>query len=527
MLEQYVSLFEIIFRGGNIYLYKSGDLRLRGKHKRSKTEDPASSALDSTCCPQVEKSPVSTATPYAPLEAALTYRSRLTAAQRAAINLVLSGLGIGCLVAPEWMIQTGSITLFAVFFLMMAWRCTLLFAGLILRLKRPEPTLQDVPDHSLPLYTILIPAYRESALMAQMARALRAIDWPADRLDVIILLEADDQSTIAAAEAAHFPERTRLFRVPSGGPRTKPNALNHGLQLAAGAYVTVYDIEDLPEPVQLRAAYKMFQVCDPEVVCLQAPLIADNANQCWLSAHWGLEYDIQFRLLLTGLSLYKMPLLLGGTSNHFRKDTLLALGGWDAWNVTEDADLGMRLTRASLRAETIAVPTYEDAPTNFRIWMSQRSRWIKGHMQTWLVLMRNPAKTLRQMGLMPFLCMQLSLGAGILAPLFHAPCFGFVLATYTIPGLRLGLAGTLLLATGLTVSLFGGLAAPGEWSLHRVIAVLTRPIYWPLHSFAAYRAVWELAKDPFFWAKTPHNPRPKESPAHCSIGSSASASPPA
>ena len=363
--------------------------------------------------------------------------------------------------------------------------------------------------------------------MDQMARALWAIDWPSDRLDIIILLEADDYSTIAAAKAAPFPLGTHLFCVPRSGPRTKPNALNHGLQLAAGEYVTVYDIEDLPEPGQLRVAYNTFQYCDPEVACLQAPLIADNANQCWLSAHWGLEYDIQFRLLLTGLSVYKMPLLLGGTSNHFRKDTLLALGGWDAWNVTEDADLGMRLARASLRAETIAVPTYEDAPTDLRIWMSQRSRWIKGHMQTWLVLMRDPSKTLRQMGLMPFLCMQLSLGAGILAPLFHAPSFGFVLAAYLFPDLQLGLLGTLLLATGLIVSLFGGLAAPGDWSLHRLIAVLTRPIYWPLHSLAAYRAVWELAKDPFFWAKTPHNPRPKESSAYCSIGSSVSASPPA
>lgn len=410
---------------------------------------------------------------------------------------------------------------------MMAWRCTLLLAGLILRLSDAKPPQSSVSDDALPIYTILIPAYRESALMDQMARALWAIDWPPDRLDIIILLEADDYSTIAAAEAAPFPARTHLIRVPSGGPRTKPNALNHGLQLATGEYVTVYDIEDLPDPGQLRAAYNRFQHCDPEVVCLQAPLVADNANDCWLSAHWGLEYDIQFRLLLTGLSVYNMPLLLGGTSNHFRKDALLALGGWDAWNVTEDADLGMRLARASLRAETITVPTYEDAPTNLRIWMSQRSRWIKGHMQTWLVLMRYPSKTLRQMGLVPFMCMQLSLGAGILAPLFHAPCFGFVLATYMIPDLQLGLAGTLLLATGLIVSLFGSLAAPGEWSLHRMVAVLTRPLYWPLHSFAAYRAVWELAKDPFFWAKTPHNPRPKESSAHCSIGSSVSAQPPA
>ena len=172
------------------------------------------------------------------------HRTRLTIAQRAAINLFLAGLGVGWLLAPGWLLQTGSITLFAVFFLMMAWRCTLLLAGLVLRLGGAKPPQNNVSDDTLPIYTILIPAYRESALMEQMARALWAIDWPPDRLDIIILLEADDYSTIAAAEAAPFPARTHLIRVPSGGPRTKPNALNHGLQLATGEYVTVYDIED-------------------------------------------------------------------------------------------------------------------------------------------------------------------------------------------------------------------------------------------------------------------------------------------
>ena len=429
--------------------------------------------------------------------------------------------------APAWMLEVGAIALFLVFFLMIAWRSALLFCGWIVS-EAPTIHPEALPtDRDLPIYTILIPAFRERALMPQIAEAMQALEWPESRLDILVLLEADDFDTIAAAEAAPFPKNTRIYRVPPGGPRTKPNALNHGLALARGAFVTIYDVEDLPDPNQLRAAYQKFNQVNPRVVCLQAPLVADNATRSWLTAQWGLEYDIQFRLLPPGLALYKMPLLLGGTSNHFRKDALLALGGWDAWNVTEDADLGMRLARASLRADTLASHTFEDAPARAGIWLPQRSRWIKGHLQTWLVLMRTPWRTARQMGFTAFLSMQLSLGSGILAPLFNAPCFLFVLATFLIPDLELGRAGWLLLISGLGAGLFAGIAAPGRWSLMRVFAILTQPLYWPLHSCAAYLAIWELAREPFFWAKTPHCPRQDESASNCSTGSSASASQPA
>ncbi|MFN3212996.1 MAG: glycosyltransferase [Henriciella sp.] len=456
----------------------------------------------------------------------LTYKSRLNAPQQATISICLACLGIGGLLFPGGVARIAPSLLFTLFFAMIAWRSTLLFAGWVLRRSPTDRTVPHTADSELPIYSILIPAYREQDLMGQIAMAMNALDWPADRLDIILLLEADDTETLIAAEAAPFPAQTRLCIIPPGGPRTKPNALNHGLHHAIGDFVTVYDVEDLPDPSQLRATYQAFKNSPAGLVCLQAPLVADNADQSWLAAQWALEYAIQFRLLLPGLSLYQMPLLLGGTSNHFRKEALLSLGGWDAWNVTEDADLGMRLARASLCSATISVPTYEDAPTRPSIWMAQRSRWIKGHIQTWLVLMRKPVKTCRQMGFVAFISMQLSLGAGILAPLFHAPCFAFVAAALVLPEFELALAGSLLLASGLANGLTGGLAAPGPWTVQRVLAILTQPFYWPLHSFAAYRAIWELAKNPFFWAKTPHRPRPDEGLEHCSTGSSASASPP-
>lgn len=371
-----------------------------------------------------------------------------------------------------------------------------------------------------PTYSIMIPVYREAGIMAQIARAMSDLNWPADKLDLQILLEADDAETIAAAQAASFPPNTRLTLVPEGGPRTKPNALNYGLTQARGEYVTVYDAEDLPHPDQLQAAFNAFEHISRTTVCLQCPLVADNGGSSWLSAQWALEYDVQFGLLLPGLATYRMPLLIGGTSNHFRKSALLALGGWDAWNVTEDADLGIRIARAGLSTGTINIPTYEDAPTQFGIWYSQRSRWIKGHMQTWFVLMRDPHKALRQLGFAGFVTSQMTLGGAILAPLFFLPCAMLVLVLSVLGELG-SLYGLSLIPIALGVGLIGDLAAPGPWSHHRLIAASTRWLYWPLHSLAAFRAIWELANKPFFWAKTPHQPRRAEATQSCSTGSSA------
>ena len=230
---------------------------------------------------------------------------------------------------------------------------------------------------------------------------------------------------------------------------------------------------------------------------------------------------------MPGLTRLQMPVLLGGTSNHFRRDALFALGGWDAWNVTEDADLGLRIARAGLRCAVMSMPTYEDAPADLGVWVAQRSRWVKGFIQTWLVLMRSPAITARELGLRRFVAAHLSLGTAILAPLLFAPCMIIVLLALASNTLAIGPIGTTLLIAALVVGLMGDLCAPGRWHLRRVVAMLTRTLYWPLHFLAALRAIWELAKDPFFWAKTPHKPRHPESALSCSTGLSASVSPPA
>lgn len=448
-----------------------------------------------------------------------SYRNGIHPRQQAVFNACIALVGVCGLIQPILTASIISWMLLVSFSALILFRLMMVLTAIALQRFHHPPDAAFCDKGDLPTFTILIAAYQEASMMEQLARALDAISWPQDKLEILILMEADDHETQAAAQAAAFSDAVRLITVPPDGPRTKPNALNHGLNLAGGKYVTVYDVEDVPHPNQLWHAHSAFERSSAQTVCVQAPLVAVNERASWLAAHWALEYDVQFGLLLPSLSRHGLPILLGGTSNHFRRATLLAAGGWDAWNVTEDADLGVRLARAGLTVKTIQTPTFESAPTRFDIWCAQRSRWLKGFLQTWLVLMRNPARSLRQMGPVRFLAAQLSLGGAILAPLAQIPCVCLMVLALWSGHLEVGRAGLTLFFAGLGVGLMGDVAAPGKWSAPRLFAIATRPLYWPLHSVAAYRALWELAKKPFFWAKTPHQPHDVEPGSFYSTGS--------
>ncbi|MEM1105589.1 MAG: glycosyltransferase [Pseudomonadota bacterium] len=391
----------------------------------------------------------------------------------------------------------------AVFTLLVAWRAALLWVATMPGFARSLPA--EIPEGvGLPVYSILVPLFREAAAIPGLARALGALDWPPGRLEIILLLETGDEATKAAVEAADWPAGTRQLIAPPGLPQTKPRALNYGLQYAQGALVCIYDAEDRPHPSQLRQAYGAFLRRGPSVACVQAPLAAYNHRGSWLALHWGLEYAVQFGLLLPALARLRLPLLLGGTSNHFRMSVLRRLHGWDAWNVTEDADLGVRLARRGFKSAVIGAPTFEEAPETLRIWVAQRSRWLKGFLQTWAVMCRNPRQTARETGLFAFIALQIMVLGPVLAALAHAPiCIG--LAAWWIWGgaSPSGMALALALA-GYGANVYGVLAAPGPAGLRRWLGAVTLPAYWPLQSVAALRAVYGLLRTPHFWAKTPH-----------------------
>jgi len=381
-------------------------------------------------------------------------------------------------------------------------------AAILLRLlaaAQLKPILWRLADPArFPVYTVLCPLYREARVVPDLAAALAQIDYPTAFLDIKLIVESDDADTVAAALAASAPY-IEVIVVPAAAPRTKPKALNIGLARARGEYVVVYDAEDRPHPQQLRAALAAFEDGGEALACVQAPLVIDNAGASWLARQFAAEYAIQFREILPLLTRFGLPLPLGGSSNHFRTQAVRDVGGWDPYNVTEDADLGYRLARDGHRTGVVGPPTSEEAPVSFAAWRRQRARWIKGHMQTWLVLMRDPGRTARELGFGGFASMQLLLGAGVLAALVHGPLAFIILIAALSPYDILTPTDFTLALSGYCVAIFAALSASAlANNLSHARAALTMPLYWPLSTVAALIALWELFVQPHRWTKTAH-----------------------
>jgi cellulose synthase/poly-beta-1,6-N-acetylglucosamine synthase-like glycosyltransferase len=372
---------------------------------------------------------------------------------------------------------------------------------------------RSIPDDALPVYTLLVPAYREPEVIPKLLAELERLEYPHDRLDVQLLLEADDPETLAAVTAARPGPYVHVIRVPPSEPRTKPKACNVGLAKARGTYVTIYDAEDRPDPLQLRRAVVAFSRVPDEVVCLQAKLSYYNAEQNLITRWFTAEYGMWFSQLLPALVHEDAPVPLGGTSNHFRRQALFDVGGWDAFNVTEDADLGIRLHRLGMRTRVLDSTTLEEANSDVVNWVKQRSRWYKGYLQTWLVHMRHPVALWRELGARGFLGFNLFVGGTPLLALAN-PVFWALTAIWFIahPALVAALfppviyyAGLICLTFGNMLFLYGTVVSAHQ--LRRpslVLAGLLAPAYWVLMSIAAIKALVQLVSMPSFWEKTVH-----------------------
>ncbi len=386
------------------------------------------------------------------------------------------------------------------------------------------PLVASEEEGELPVYTVLVALYREEAVVQQLITALDRLDWPRSRLDIKFVCEADDAATLEAIRRANPGPHMEVITVPASQPRTKPKALSYALTGARGAYIAVYDAEDRPHPQQLREAYRTFREQPENLACLQAPLIISNARASWISACFALEYSGLFRCMLPLLAALKLPLPLGGTSNHFRTDVLRRVGAWDPYNVTEDADLGLRLHRLGYRSAMIRRQTLEDAPTSLKVWLSQRARWYKGWLQCWLVMTRTPVATARQMGWRAYIVFQMLIGGMLLSSLAHPLVFvSFLLLAVAIAenGVDVLLSGQELLFLIDMMNILGSYVIFLLMGQRRMIAFekqqigrrwLAIPLYWMLLSLAAWRAVIELKTQPFVWNKTPHLPVAKVCP---------------
>jgi cellulose synthase/poly-beta-1,6-N-acetylglucosamine synthase-like glycosyltransferase len=335
-------------------------------------------------------------------------------------------------------------------------------------------------------------------------------NYPKEKLDIKLVLEADDRETRARLEAMQLGAPFELIIAPAVAPRTKPKALNAALPSARGTFVVVYDAEDRPEPDQLRRALDVFSTGNHRLACAQARLTIDNTADSWLARLFTAEYAGLFDVFLPSLAAWKMPLPLGGSSNHFRTDILRRIGAWDPYNVTEDADLGMRLARFGYRTTVISSTTYEEAPARLRPWLRQRTRWFKGWIQTWLVHMRAPRKLLRELGLRGFVVFQLLAGGSVLAALVH-PLF-LIELLWEIASAQTNAAAALTASPHAGMLLIGyfasGVLALIGLARRRLLkcawALMLMPLYWLLLSIAAWRALDQLVRDPYRWEKTEH-----------------------
>jgi cellulose synthase/poly-beta-1,6-N-acetylglucosamine synthase-like glycosyltransferase len=377
-------------------------------------------------------------------------------------------------------------------------------------------------ERALPVYTILLPLYKEKqSTIRALFDSLSRIDYPRHKLDGLLLIEDDDEQTSIAIEKVGRPAWMRPLPLPAGIPRTKPRAMGIGLRYARGTLVTVYDAEDKPDPKQLKKAVWGFQRVNDRVACLQAKLGYYNPRQNLLTRWFTLEYDAWFNIFLPGLHRIGAPIPLGGTSNHFRRAPLEACLGWDPYNVTEDADLGLRFARLGLTTAMLESTTGEEANSRVGNWLRQRSRWSKGYMQTLLVHTRRPLRLLRQLGPRATCGFLLTIGGAVVTALL-APIFWLMLVLWLylqpiwiaelFPGPIYYAASVSLVAGNFLLVFLSLCAAVGRGHDDLAPQALLTPFYWVLMSVATWMALGELILRPHHWHKTEHGLHLAEEP---------------
>jgi len=386
--------------------------------------------------------------------------------------------------------------------------------------KTPElsVTPEEIEDHkgSWPTYTVFCPLYKEAHVVPQFISAMSNLSYPKDKLQVMILLEEDDTESIEKINAMNLPTYFTVVVVPHSLPKTKPKACNYGLKFATGEYSVIYDAEDIPDPLQLKKVVLAFEKTDRSVACMQCKLNFYNPRQNLLTRIFTAEYSLWFDLVLTGLQSINAPIPLGGTSNHFRTASLHAFKGWDAFNVTEDCDLGIRLVKQGFKTAILDSTTLEEANSDYVNWFWQRTRWIKGYIQTYMVHMRNPKAFVGGLRNSHVVTFQLIVGGKILS-MFVNPLMWLITASYFIfrpvlgdfiesffPGPILYM-GVFSLIFGNFLYIYYYMIGCAKREYYDIIKyAFLVPFYWLAMSVAASFALVEFIRKPHKWSKTKH-----------------------
>ncbi len=378
------------------------------------------------------------------------------------------------------------------------------------RIPRPEMA------GPLPMISVMVPLFAEANVADKLIGRLSRLDYPRELMDILLVVEETDRVTCEALETARLPHWMRMVKVPDGPIRTKPRALNYALNFCRGTIIGVWDAEDRPEPDQLHKVARGFHFAPPDVVCLQGVLDYYNPRTNWLARAFTIEYASWFRGTLAGAAALDLVVPLGGTTLFFRRDKLEEVGAWDAWNVTEDADLGVRLTRRGYRTRMLDTVTHEEANCRLVPWVKQRSRWLKGFAMTWGVHMRDPLALWRDLGARRFLGLQVQLFASLSQYLLAPVLWSFWLLSLGLPhpmrGVLSGMLGgnaiailfTLFVLSEVLNIAIGLWAVRGRQHRHLMLWVPTLHLYFPLGCLAAWKAIYGVVAKPFYWDKTQH-----------------------
>ena len=392
------------------------------------------------------------------------------------------------------------------------------------QLRYSAKDIAALSDKELPIYTLLIPVYKEGEVIKKLVGRLMALDYPQHKLDIRVLLESDDKETRQALEGMKLPSCFTLLNIPDTQPHTKPKACNYGLLRARGDYLVIYDAEDIPDADQLKKAYLAFRDLPDNYVCVQSKLNYFNSDQNLLTRWFTQEYSTWFDVLLVGTMSVDVPIPLGGTSNHFKTDILKQIGAWDPFNVTEDADLGVRLYKLDYKTAVLDSHTWEEANSHTGNWIRQRSRWIKGYMQTWLVHMRRPVNLFKELGLRGFIGYTAMVLGTPLLPLLNPFFWLFMLVwlfspagalDFLFPGWLYYIALFQLIVGNFVFiysNIYGSycvirdseLSGKMRLSYSLIPSGLLLSFYWVLMSVAGYKALIQLITKPHYWEKTTH-----------------------
>ncbi|MFF2484274.1 glycosyltransferase family 2 protein [Paenibacillus sp. NPDC058071] len=449
-----------------------------------------------------------------------------TMGQRVGFFVAIGVLVVGLI--WNWLVTLITLNIFVqvVYLFMTVFKYAILFFGAKKesQVRFTEEEIAAIDERDLPVYSILVPMYKEANIIPHLLKNIENLDYPKSKLDVRLLLEEDDEEAIQLLDTMQLPAYFTVLVVPHSLPKTKPKACNYGLIRARGEYVVIYDAEDRPDPDQLKKVFLAFKSSPEECCCIQAKLNYFNSNQNLLTRWFTHEYSMWFELLLPGVMKLDIPIPLGGTSNHFKTDVLKKINAWDPYNVTEDADLGVRLYKEGYKTAIVDSRTWEEATSQTGNWIRQRSRWTKGYMQTWLVHMRNPLKLWRDLGAKGFFGFHAMVLATPLLPLLNPIFWTMLLLWYLtkagfIPMFFPGpiyyfaafelFVGNFIFMYSLTVGVYWvtkDLHDKGSkvFSYSLIKYTLLSPIYWVLLSIAAVKAAVQLVTKPFYWEKTNH-----------------------